>query len=62
MQLNSPCFHQGNKAASLRIKQHRLESTSTSATIKNDNYGEISLIEVNKNTLMMMLERKHASQ
>lgn len=61
MPLNSPCFHQGNKAARLRIKQTRLDAASTSITIKNDNYAEILLTEVNRNTLMM-LEGKHASQ
>lgn len=61
MPLNPPCFHQGNNTARLRIKRHRLDATSTSITIKEDNYGEISLIEVKRNTLMM-LERKHASR
>lgn len=61
MPLNSPWFHQGNKAARPRIKRTRLDATSTSVTIKKDNYAEILLTEVNRNTLMM-LERKHASQ
>lgn len=36
-------------SASLRIKRHRLDTTSTSMTIIKDNYGEISFIKVNKN-------------